>query len=170
MASDDRQSPQHDKIDSLQASPPRNLVKTIHYLVLALFVAGGIAYWVLRPPTLNPATDLKAAEAMALVQTHRAQRAPTILQAVTDHVQAMKARGQGVWLGTWTVTHERGDLYQITIIVREEGTRQWFEREYIWRVNLAQHKVEPVSLLAEGLMPLQPAGQSPLIPKSGRSS
>lgn len=132
------------------------MVRTVHYLVFGLLVVGGIAYWALKPPTLSPVADPKAAEAMALVQTHRAQRAPTILQAVTDHVQAMKAKGQGVRLGAWKVTPQRGDLYQVTIIVREEGTKQWFEREYSWRVSLAKHSVEPVSLLAEGLMPLRP--------------
>ena len=156
VQSDDKRASPTDKTDSPRESSPSKLVGTIHYLVFGLLVVGGIAYWALKPPPMNPVADPQAAQAMALVQTHRAQRAPTILQAVTDHVQAMKAKGQGVRLGAWKVTPQRGDLYQVTIIVREEGTKQWFEREYSWRVSLAKHSVEPVSLLAEGLMPLRP--------------
>ncbi len=141
------------------------MMKILHYVVGGLLLAGGIAYWVLKPPDLNPMADPRAAEALALVQTHRAQNAPTLLQAVTSRVQAMEARGQGVRLGEWRVQQEKGSLYQVRIFIREEGTKQWFEREYIWRVNLATKTVEPLTLPATSLMPLEP-GQPLMTPSS----
>lgn len=99
--------------------------------------------------------DAQAAEAMALVQTHKAQRAPTLRQALTDRVQAMADRGQGVRLGEWRVERERGDVYLVRILVREEGAKQWFEREYIWRVNLDKRSVAALTLPAADLMPAE---------------
>lgn len=133
-----------------------NLVKLIHYLVVGLLVVGGLAYWALKPATLNPMADARAAEAMALVQTHRAQNAPTLLQALTDRVERIVARGQGVKLGEWTVEPQkkRDNVYLVKVFVREEGTReQWFEREYVWQVDLAERSVIPMSMPAEDLMP-----------------
>ncbi|MBM4122630.1 MAG: hypothetical protein FJ249_08565 [Nitrospira sp.] len=143
-----------------QDRPSSSLVTFIHYLVVALLVAGGLAYWALKPPTLNPMADPRAAEAMALVQTHRAQRAPTLLQALSDRVQRIAARGQGVKLGEWTVEPQKGreDTYLVKVFVREEGARQWFEREYVWRVDLTKRSVVPLSMPAEDLMPFGEAG------------
>ena len=118
---------------------------------------GGLAYWLLKPPALNPMADAQAAEAMALVQTHQAQRAPTLRQALTDRVQALTARGQGVRLGEWRVEREHGDVYLVKIFLREEGTKQWFEREYIWRVDLSSRSVVALTLPAADLMPVEPA-------------
>jgi hypothetical protein len=143
-----------------QDRPSSSPVTFIHYLVVVLLVAGGLAYWALKPVRLNPMADPRAAEAMALVQTHRAQQAPTLLQALTDRVQRIADRGQGVKLGEWTVEPEKGreDAYLVKVFVREEGTRQWFEREYVWRVDLAKRSVVPLSMPAEDLMPFGEAG------------
>lgn len=138
-----------------------SLVKWLHYLVVGLLVAGGLAYWLLKPANLNPMADPRAAEAMALVQTHRAHNAPTLRQALADRVQRIAARGQGVKLGEWTVEPQKGqsDTYLVKVFVREEGTReQWFEREYIWRVDLTKRSVVPLSMPAEDLMPPGEAG------------
>jgi len=131
------------------------VVKLLHYLVVGLFLLGGLAYWLLKPPTLNPMADAQAAEAMALVQTHKAQRAPTLRQALTDRVQAIAARGQGVRLGEWRVEQEQGDLYLVKIHLREQGTTQWFEREYTWRVDLGTKSVVALTLPAADLMPAE---------------
>ncbi len=132
----------------------------LHYVVGGLLLAGGLAYWALRPPTLNPMADPLAAEAMALVQTHRAEHAPTLRHALTDRVQAMEKRGIGVRLGEWQVEHQQGDLYLVKVFVREQGTRQWFEREYIWQVNLAKKTVTGITLQAIDLMPIDEKGPS----------
>jgi hypothetical protein len=150
---------------STTAGPPESsgkarssLAGTIHYVVLGLCLAGGLAYWALKPPTVNPMADPRAAEAMALVQTHRAQGAPTLRQAMTQRAQAIAARGQGVRLGEWRVEQQRDDIYLVKIDVREQGTKQWFEREYVWRVDLGKRSVIPLSMPAEDLMPLGETG------------
>src|ERR671912_2420052 len=76
-------------------------VTLIHYAVVAILVVGAAYYVYTKPPTLNPMVDKRAAEALALVQTHRALGFPTILQAMNEHVRSMKERGQGVRLGEW---------------------------------------------------------------------
>ncbi len=148
--------------ETAETSPTSSsLVKWVHYLVVGLLAVGGLAYWALKPASLNPMADARAAEAMALVHTHRAQNAPTLLQALTDRVQRIAARGQGVKLGEWTVEPQKGqkDAYLVKVFVREEGTRQqWFEREYVWRVDLVKRSVVPLSMPAEDLMPLGEAG------------
>ncbi len=95
---------------------------------------------------------------MALVQTHRAHHAPTLRQAITDRVQALAKRGQGVKLGEWRVEREQGDLYLVKIFLREQETRSWFEREYHWRVDLDKRSVVALTLPASELMPTEPEG------------
>lgn len=129
--------------------------KLLHYALGGLLLAGGLGYWYWKPSTLNPMADPKAAEALALVQTHRAQHAPTVLQAINSRVQTLEAQGQGVRLGEWRVKQEQGDSYLVRIVLREEETKQWVEREYLWRVNLATKTVDPLTLSATSLMPLE---------------
>lgn len=109
-------------------------------------------YWMTRPPTVNPMSDPLAAEAMALVQTHRAQHAPTIRQAITDRVQALAARGQGVRLGEWTVEREGAETYLVRVWIREKVTAGWFEREYLWKVHVPEKIVIPLTVAASDLM------------------
>lgn len=139
----------------------RSVIKYLHYLVIGALIVGGLVYWALKPSALNPMADPRAAEAMALVQTHRAQQAPTIRQALANRVQAMAARGQGVRMGEWRVQRQQGDLYLVRVFVREKGTRQWFEREYIWQVNLASKSIQAITLPATALMPLEIEPPSP---------
>jgi hypothetical protein len=104
--------------------------------------------------------DPLAAEAMALVQTHRAEHATTLRQALTDRAQGMERRGIGVRIGDWQVEHQQGDRYLVKVFVREQGTKQWFEREYIWQVNLARKTVLGITLPAIDLMPVDEKGPS----------
>jgi len=137
------------------------VVKLLHYMVVGLLLLGGLAYWFLKPPALNPMADAQAAEAMALVQTHKAQRAPTLRQALTDRVQVLAARGQAVRLGEWRVEREQGDVYLVKIFLREQGTKQWFEREYTWRVDLGTKSVVALTVPAADLMPAESSTLSP---------
>ena len=125
----------------------------MHYAIAALLILGGLAYRYLKPPSLNPMADPRAAEAIALVQTHRAERAPTLLQALTNRVKRIKERGRGVRLGEWRVEHFDGDLYVVKVWIREEGTKEWFEREYVWRVDLSRRSVAALTDPAANLMP-----------------
>ena len=124
----------------------------MHYAIAALLILGGLAYWYLKPPSLNPMADPRAAEAIALVQTHEAQRAPTLLQALNDRVKRIKERGRGVRLGEWRVEPLDNDLYAVKIWIREEGTKEWFEREYVWRVDLSKRSVAALTDAAADLM------------------
>jgi hypothetical protein len=142
------------------SSPRPSFSRILHYVVGAVLAAAALAYWALKPPTLNPMADPRAAEAMALVQTHRAEHAPTLRQALTERVQGMEERGIGVRMGEWQVEHQQGDLYLVKVFVREQGTRQWFEREYIWQVNLAKKAVVGITLPAIDLMPADQKGPS----------
>lgn len=142
------------------SSRPFSLSRVLHYMVGALLIAGGVAYWALKPPTLEPIADPQTAEAMALVQTHRAEHAPTLRQALTDRIRGMEKRGIGVRLGEWRVEHQQGDLYLVKIFVREQGSKQWFEREYTWQVNLAKKTVTGITLPAIDVMPADEKGPS----------
>ena len=136
-----------------------SLARHFHVAVVGLLLVAGLAYWILQPPSINPMADSRAAEAMALVQTHRAHHAPTLRQAITDRVQALAKRGQGVRLGEWRVERQ-GNLYLVKIFVREREARSWFEREYLWRVDLDARSVVAVTLPASELMAADPEGPS----------
>src|SRR6185312_4492376 len=147
------------------------MVKIIHYLVLGVLALGAIYYVWTKPPTINPMLDRRGADALALVQTHRAIGYPTILQAMTEHVRSMKERGLNARLGEWRVKQVDGDLYEVGIQLRDKSVNgQWFEREFIWHANLSLKRVNAASLPADGITP-KPADTdessptSPISPK-----
>ncbi len=132
-------------------------MKIIHYAVVAVLVLGALYYLWIKPPSLNPIGDSRAAEALALVQTHRAQGYPTILQAMTEHVRSMGERNQVARLGEWRVKQVEGSQYEIRVWLRDQGaTGQWFEREFIWHADLVSKKVNAASLAADGVTPKEP--------------
>jgi hypothetical protein len=124
-------------------------------------VLGAFYYLWMKPPSLNPIADHRAAEALALVQTHRAQGYPTILQAMTEHVRSMSERSRVARLGEWRVKQMEGDLYEIRVQLRDQSvTGQWFEREFIWHADLSLKKVNAASLPADGITPKEPDSTS----------
>ena len=133
-------------------------MKIIHYAVVAVLVVLGVLYYLwMKPPSLNPMADRRAAEALALVQTHRALGYPTILQAMTEHVRSMSERNRVARLGEWRAKQLEGDLYEVRIQLREQGvTGQWFEREFIWHADLLLKKVNAASFPADGVTPKEP--------------
>lgn len=132
-------------------------MKIIHYAAVAVLVLGVLYYLWMKPPVVSPVLDGRAAEALALVQTHRAVGSPTILQAMTEHVRSMSQRDRVSRLGEWRVKQMEGDLYEIRIQVRDQGEKgQWFEREYIWHADLDLKKVNAASLPADGVTPKAP--------------
>ncbi|RPH77266.1 MAG: hypothetical protein EHM80_12860 [Nitrospiraceae bacterium] len=129
-------------------------MKIVHYAVVAVLVLSALYYLWMKPPSLNPIPDSRAAEALALVQTHRAQGYPTILQAMTEHVRSMSERNRVARLGEWRVKQVEGDMYEIRVQLRDQGaTGQWFEREFIWHADLASKRVNAASLPADGITP-----------------
>ena len=142
---------------SSSASSSFSMVKVIHYAVVAVLLLGGLYYLWMKPPSLNPMADPRAAEALALVQTHRALGYPTILQAMTEHLRYMSERNRVARLGEWRVKLVEGDMYEIRVQLRDQGvTGQWFEREFIWHADLALKKVNAASLAADGVTPKEP--------------
>jgi hypothetical protein len=147
--------PNHSSDDPAPVS--LTMVKILRYAALALLVSGVFYYLWLKPPSLNPVADSRGAEALALVQHHRAQGYPTILDALTEHVRSMSERNRVARLGEWRVKQLEGDLYEIRIQLRDQGaTGQWFEREFIWHADLQLKKVNAASLAADGITPKAP--------------
>ena len=134
-----------------------SMVKLVQYVAVAVLVLGAVYYLWMKPPSLNPITDRRAAEALTLVQTHLAQGYPTILQAMTEHVRSMSERNRVARLGEWRVKQVEGDLYEVRVQLRDQGvTGQWFEREFIWHADLSLKKVNAASLAADGVTPKEP--------------
>jgi len=133
------------------------MVKLLLYAAVVMLVSGLLYYLWMKPPSPNPLADGPAAEALALVQAHRAQGYPTILQAMVEHVRSMSERNRVARLGEWRVKQVEGDLYEIRIQLRDQGVNgQWFEREFIWHADLALKKVNAASLAADGITPKEP--------------
>jgi hypothetical protein len=131
-------------------------VKIIHYVVFGLLVVGAVAYIVLRP--LDPMSNPEAAEAMALVQTHRAQQSPTIRQAISERVKGLSDKGKGVNLREWRVEREPSGTFLVRVSIREQVSVEWFERNYLWRVDVAKRSVLPLTIPASTLMPSEQTG------------
>ena len=137
-------------------------VKIIHYGVFGLLAVGAVAYVLFRPSFLDPMSDPEAAEAMALVQTHRAQQSPTIRQAISERVKGLSDKGRGVNLREWRVGREPSGTYLVRVSIREEVTVEWFERNYLWRVDVAKRSVIPLTIPASTLMPSEEIGHQPM--------
>ena len=133
-------------------------VKIVHYVVFGLLAIGAVAYVLLRPSFVDPMSDPEAAEAMALVQTHRAQRAPTIRQAISDRVKEISDNGRGVNLREWRVEREPSGTYLVRVSIREQVSIEWFERNYIWRVDIVKRSVIPLTIPASTLIPSDESG------------
>jgi hypothetical protein len=145
----------------------RSMVRIIHYVVLAVIALGAVYYVWTKPPTINPMIDRRGADALAMVQTHRAVGYPTILQAMTEHVRSMKDRGLNARLGEWRVKQVDGDIYEVRIQLRDKGVNdQWFEREFIWHANLSLKRVNAASLPADGITPKLEDRDQPPAPSS----
>ena len=132
-------------------------MKIIHYAAVAVLVLGVLYYLWMKPPVASLVLNGRAAEDLAMVQTHRAIGYPTMLQAMTEHVRSMSERDRVSRLGEWRVKQVEGDLYEIRVQLRDQGvTGQWFEREFIWHADLALKKVNAASLSADGVTPKAP--------------
>ena len=142
--------------------------------VIVVLLLGGLYYaWTTLPSSTGTGVkNAREVEALSLVQNHPAIGFPTILQAMNEHVRAMKERGQGVRLGEWRVKHVDGTIYEIRVQLRDQSVRgQWFEREFIWHAHLDLKKVNAASLPADGVTPKAPdTDPRPPTPLPGSSS
>ena len=138
-----------------EASTPRprtTWAALLHYIAFAVLLIVGAGYLWFKPPMLNPVTDPEAVKALALVQTHRAKQAPTLLQGVTEMVRNRTENGKKVRLGEWAVDKQAPGHYVVKVLLREQGTRNWIEREYSWQVDMAKSRVHALSMPAIDLM------------------
>lgn len=124
----------------------------LHYAAFAVLLIGGALYLWLKPPAINPITDPQAVKALALVHTHRAKHAPTLLQAVSDMVKLREQQGKKARMGEWVVEKQEEGHYVVKVMFREEGTRRWIEREYSWQVDLGKSRVHALSMPSIDLM------------------
>ena len=129
----------------------------IEWGAVALLV-GGVAGYILWKP-LDPMGDPRAAQALALVQTHPARSAPSILQAIGDVMKANRRTDRVPSSGDWSVRPDdragERDSYHVRLVVRLPGgqAHRWIEWEYLWKVRLSPPAVIPMSRPAVEIMP-----------------
>ena len=125
--------------------------------MLVGLIAGVAGYLLWKP--LNPMADPKAAQALALVQTHQARTAPTIRQAIDKIMRENAKSGRSASMSDWTVqrnnvTQDRkGYLVRVDVRLPGDQANRWIEWEYLWLVGLAPESVTPLSRQAVELMP-----------------
>ena len=144
---------------SLVKSPqPRSrLVVWLEWGAVALLV-GGVAGYLLWKP-LDPMGDLRAAQALALVQTHPARSATSIRQALDAVMKANRTSARSPSIGDWTVRRDEQanekSSYRVRVVVRLPGDQKnrWIEWEYLWLVRLSPPSVIPMSRPALEIMP-----------------
>ena len=118
--------------------------------------------WLFSKPNLPK--DPEVVKALQLVKTHQSRKASTIEQAIKNLIDEMKARGQPVHVGEWRAAPDSGDVYMVSIVIREKGAVGWIERDYAWRVNVKEDWIKVITLPAIHLMPfheLPPLPHSP---------
>src|SRR2546426_12824486 len=132
-----------------RSPPPR--ARTMVWLewgAVALLFVGVAAYLIWKP--LDPMADPRAAQALALVQTHPARSTPTIRQAIDAIVKANRKDDRTPVVGDWTVRTDERNGYLVRVVVRlpcDEKNR-WIEWDYLWRVRLSSQTGSPLSRAA----------------------
>ena len=118
-----------------------------------MLLVGVAAYLVWKP--LDPMADPRAAQALALVQTHPAREAPTIRQAIDAIVKANRKGDRTPVVGDWSVRADERNEYLVRVVVRLPGDEKhrWVEWDYLWRVRLSPQTVLPLSRPALEIMP-----------------
>ncbi|TAL10664.1 MAG: hypothetical protein EPO02_06855 [Nitrospirae bacterium] len=123
-----------------------------------VLLVGGVAGYILWKP-LDPMGDPRAAQALALVQTHPARSAPSIRQAIDDVMKANRTADRVPSISDWSVRPDapagERDSYHVRLVVRLPGDQKhrWIEWEYLWRVRLSPPAVVPLSRPAVEVMP-----------------
>ncbi|MEK6694301.1 MAG: hypothetical protein AABY67_02970 [Nitrospirota bacterium] len=134
-----------------------SLVIAFEWAAVALLV-GGVAGYLLWKP-LDPMGDPRAAQALALVQTHPARSAPSIRQAIGDVMKANRRADRSPSISDWSVRPDdqagERDSYHVRLVVRLPGGQEhrWIEWEYLWKVRLSPPAVIPMSRPAVEIMP-----------------
>ena len=140
-------------MDERDARPRARTFVWLEWGAVVLLVIGVAAYLIWKP--LDPMADPRAAQALALVQTHPASAAPTIRQAIDSIVKANRTGDRTPAVGDWTVRADGQNEYLVRVVVRLPGDEmhRWIEWEYLWRVRLSPQTVIPLSRPAVDVMP-----------------
>jgi len=148
-----------------EPQPRSRLLVWIEWSAVVLLVCGVAGYLLWKP--LDPMGDPRAAQALALVQTHPARAALSIRQAIGDVMKANRRGERAPSIGDWSVRLDdqpgkmangqagERDLYRVRVVVRLPGdqTNRWIEWEYLWQVRLSPPAVIPLSRPAVEVMP-----------------
>ena len=132
-------------------------LRWLEWGLVAALVCGVAAYIFWKP--INPMGDPRAAEALALVQTHPARSAPSIRQALDGVIRTSRKSARKPSIGQWTVQANDGtkgrEEYLVRVILRLPGDQadRWIEWEYLWLVRLSPPAVVPLSRPAAEVMP-----------------
>ncbi len=140
-------------MDEREARPRARAIVWLEWGAVVLLIGGVAAYLIWKP--LDPMADPRAAQALALVQTHPARDAPTIRQAIDAIVKASRKGDRTPLVGDWTVRADERNGYLVRVVVRLPGDEQprWVEWDYLWRVRLSPQTVSPLSRPATEIMP-----------------
>jgi hypothetical protein len=140
-------------MDERDARPRARALVWLEWGAVVLLLGGVAAYLIWKP--LDPMADPRAAQALALVQTHPAREAPTIRQAIDAIVKASRKGDRTPLVGDWTVRADEQNGYLVRVVVRLPGDEQprWVEWDYLWRVGLSPQTVMPLSRPALEIMP-----------------
>ncbi len=140
-------------MDERDARPRARAIVWLEWGAVVLLIGGVAAYLIWKP--LDPMADPRAAQALALVQTHPARDAPTIRQAIDAIVKASRKGDRTPLVGDWTVRADERNGYLVRVVVRLPGDEQlrWVEWDYLWRVRLSPQTVMPISRPALEIMP-----------------
>lgn len=140
-----------------ESQPRSRLLVWIEWSAVVLLV-GGVAGYLLWKP-LDPMGDPRAAQALALVQTHPARTASSIRQAIGDVMKVNRRAERSPSIGDWSVRLDEQagerDHYRVRVVVRLPGDQatRWIEWEYLWQVHLSPPAVIPLSRPALDVMP-----------------
>ncbi len=140
-------------MDERDAQPRARAIVWLEWGAAVLLLVGVAAYLVWKP--LDPMADPRAAQALALAQTHPAREAPTIRQAIDAIVKANRKGDRTPVVGDWSVRADERNEYLVRVVVRLPGDEKhrWVEWDYLWRVRLSPQTVIPLSRPAVEVMP-----------------
>lgn len=131
--------------------------KKIFGVILIFILAIGfyLLYLFVQPTAYRLPDDPQALESLALVKNHLSRQGYTLAEAVQLLVDDLEAKGIPFREGDWQVASQGEDKYVVRKIIREKGSKEWFEREYAWRVDIKEKSIRVISLAAQQLMPFE---------------
>ena len=144
--------------------------KVMGFIVLLAVFVGLWLYLSTPEEKLYLPNDPQAQVALELVKSHAARKEGTVAEALSDMVEQLRQQGVTFREGDWRVATQGEDTYVVSKIIREKGSVEWIEREFVWRVNVKERWVKVISLAAQGLMPFENLPPLPHGPEISRSA